>query len=135
MEMVHGRAFVFASALIMLSISNASAQIKINEVVAAGKTSQIDFLTSLNADCSIVGLPTIHGLTQPQFGTITVKIGLGNTNFLQNNQRYYCNTRKVKGLLLFYTPRRGFVGQDRAITDVIYASGRERITQYEIAVK
>ena len=108
---------------------------EVRRVVAVDHKLQLDFLYSLNPDCSSNGFATIRILDQPKSGKIAVENGTGFSNFPQNNVRFDCNKRRSDGVLVIYEPNPGFAGSDTVMIDVIYVSGSSAQRRYAIEVR
>jgi len=102
--------------------------------VASDQKLRLDFLYTLNPDCTSMGFATVRILERPQHGTITVENGNGYTGFPQNNPRYECNKSQSEGVVLNYEPEAGFVGTDSINIDAIYPSGSSQKRHYAIHV-
>jgi transglutaminase-like putative cysteine protease len=109
--------------------------IELTRVASVGQKLRLEFLYSIQPDCSSVGLATVRILEAPQHGKLTVENGQGFTNFPKENQRYECNTRKSDGVIVYYEPDAGFTGRDSVTVDVIFASGTSSKRHYSIEVK
>jgi hypothetical protein len=103
--------------------------------VASDKKLRLDFVYSLNPDCTSVGFATIRIIEQPKHGKITVENGAGFTNFPKDNLRYECNKSRSDGVVVVYEPESEFKGTDSVLIDAIYASGTSRKLHYAIEVK
>jgi transglutaminase-like putative cysteine protease len=115
------------------AFSQAVAQIR--RTVASDQKLRLDFLSTLNPDCTSMGFATVHILEEPKHGKVLVENGTGFTNFPQSNSRYECNKRRSDGVVLVYEPESGFTGADSINIDVIYASGTSQKRHYAIEVK
>jgi hypothetical protein len=60
---------------------------------AAGAKLRLDFLYSINPDCTSIGFATIRVVDQPRHCRITIDNGTGFTNFPASNPRTECNKR------------------------------------------
>ena len=109
--------------------------VEVNRVVASDQKLRLDFLYSLNPDCTSMGFATVRIIEQPKHGRITIENGNGFTNFPQNNLRYECNKIRSDGVIVVYEPEQGFTGVDSANIDAIYASGTSGKRHYSIEVK
>jgi hypothetical protein len=109
--------------------------VELTRVVASDQNVRLDFLYSLNPDCSSMGFTTVRILKQPQHGTIAVGNGTGFTNFPKDNQRYECNKLRSNGAVIAYDPESGYVGVDSISIEAIYASGSSQKRSYAIEVK
>jgi hypothetical protein len=108
---------------------------QLTRVAAAGKRLQIGFLVALNPDCSSIGYATVRTIEEPKHGQITAENGTGFSSFAKDNLRFDCNKSRSDGVLLFYDPEPGFVGDDAVEINVIYASGTARRMRYAISVQ
>lgn len=104
-------------------------------MVPAGVNRQIDFLASINPDCSSIGLPTIRLIDGPGHGVLTTDKGRDFMTFARANPRSVCNKRRVAGLKVFYQPEVGFVGVDHVRILIVAASGTEREATYQVRVR
>jgi TonB family protein len=104
-------------------------------VVAANQKLNLDFLYSLEADCSSIGFATIRIVQQPEHGKVSSKNGTGFSNFAKENLRYDCNKRRTEGVILSYEPTARYTGPDSLTVDVIYPSGNFWRRHYSIEVK
>ena len=107
----------------------------ITRTVPSGKNQRIDFLASVNPDCSSIGMPTVRLLEGPDNGVVTTDKAKDFLPFPKTNIRSKCNGRRVTGLKLFYQSATEFFGVDRVRLLVISASGGEREATYVIQVK
>jgi hypothetical protein len=109
--------------------------IELSRIVAGELRGRLDFLYSVEPDCSSIGQTTVRILAQPQHGTLAVENGHGFTGFPKENPRYECNTRRSDGTLVFYEPNSGYTGADSITLFVIYPSGSAQTRHYSIEVK
>lgn len=103
--------------------------------IPAGQSIRLDFATSLNADCTPTGEVTARLVSGPSNGTVQIDKTMANPTYLQSNQRYVCNTRKVPGTRVTYTPKPGFTGTDNVAVEMFFPSGVNRTNSYTIIVK
>jgi hypothetical protein len=96
---------------------------------------RLDFLYSLNPDCTSVGFATVRIIEQPKHGKITVENGTGFSNFPKDNLRYECNKKRSDGVAVFYEPESEFKGADSVLIDAIFASATSQKRHYTIEVK
>jgi hypothetical protein len=90
---------------------------------AAGAKLHLDFLYSINPDCTSIGFATIRVVEQPRHCRITVDNGTGFTNFPASNPRAECNKRRSDGVVVVYEPEPGYFGVDSLDFDAIFPSG------------
>ena len=109
--------------------------LELTRTVPAGQKRRLDFLYSINPNCSSMGFAIVRVLEEPNHGKLAVDNGTAYPNFPQNNQRYECNRRQADGVAVFYEPNPEFIGADSATIDVIFPSGLSRKQHYAIEVK
>ena len=117
------------------SIQGAQQTLERTRVVASDQKLRLDFLYSVNPDCTSMGFATVRIIEQPKHGRLTVENGTGFTSFPQNNQRYECNKKRSDGVIVVYEPDSGFIGTDSVNIDAIYPSGTSGKRHYSIEVK
>jgi hypothetical protein len=103
--------------------------------VASDKQLRLDFVYTLNPDCTSIGFATIRIIEQPKHGKITVENGTGFTSFAKDNLRYECNKSRSDGVVIVYEPESEFKGTDSVFIDAIFASGTSQKRHYTIEVK
>jgi hypothetical protein len=103
--------------------------------MVAGQCLRIDFITSINPDCTSVGYATVRPTNQPQHGTLKIETTTGFTTFPADNIRAECNKRRSDGVALTYEPEADYTGPDTIDVDVIFASGSFRKIRYAIEVR
>jgi TonB family protein len=108
---------------------------ELTRVVAANQKLNLDFLYSLEADCSSIGFATIRIVQQPEHGKVSSKNGTGFSNFAKENLRYDCNKRRTEGVILSYEPTARYTGPDSLTVGVIYPHGTFQRRHYSIEVK
>lgn len=113
----------------------AARTVELARTVAAGHKLELEFLYSINRDCTSLGLPTVRTTEAPKHGRITVENGTGFTNFPQSNPRYECNKKRSEGVNVVYEPDPDYTGGDSVTLDVIFASGGESKRHYAVEVK
>jgi hypothetical protein len=109
--------------------------IEIGRVVAADRDLRLDFLYSINPDCTSVGYVSVQIVEQPKHGSITIENSTGFTNFPAENPRAECNKRRSDGVALAYKPEPGYTGPDSADFDVITPNGFLNKRHYTIEVR
>jgi Domain of Unknown Function with PDB structure (DUF3857)/Transglutaminase-like superfamily len=116
-------------------IQGAQQTLERTRVVASDQKLRLDFLYSVNPDCTSMGFATVRIIEQPKHGRITAENGTGFTNFPQNNQRYECNKKRSDGVIVVYEPDSGFTGTDSVNIDAIFPTGTSSKRHYSIEVK
>jgi transglutaminase-like putative cysteine protease len=109
--------------------------IELSRVAAGGQKVRLEFLYSLDPDCSSIGATIVRILEPPQRGRLIVENGQGFTNFAKDNQRYDCNTRKADGTYVFYQPEDGYEGKDSFTLDIIFPTGTASKRHYAMDVR
>jgi transglutaminase-like putative cysteine protease len=109
--------------------------VELNRTVAADGKIRLDFLYSINPDCTSIGFATIRMIEQPKHGKITIENGTGFTNFPDNNPRVECNKRRSDGVVVTYEPAPGYTGPDSVDFDTIFPTGSLSKRHYTIAVR
>ena len=126
---------VFRSLVALLISGTAAHAADIFRTVPSGKNHRIDFLASVNPDCSSIGIPTVRLIEGPDNGVVTTDKARDFLPFPKANIRSRCNGRRVAGLKISYQSTTEFFGVDRVRLLVISASGGEREATYVIQVK
>ena len=106
----------------------------VSKTVAAGGLLKLGHYASVNADCSLLGMPVIRLSAAPTHGVVrTVKTSA--FSHFTGAPFDQCNSSRVPGVSVEYRPERGFAGTDSFSVDIIYASGRERVESFAVTVK
>jgi Domain of Unknown Function with PDB structure (DUF3857)/Transglutaminase-like superfamily len=108
--------------------------LEIKRTAVVDQPLRVDFLYSINPDCSSVGVTAVRTLEEPKHGKLTVGKGAGFTSFPKDNPREACNRRRSEGMLMYYRPEAGYLGPDFLTVDVIYGNGASRKRHYVIGV-
>lgn len=104
----------------------------LNKTGVAGAPLYIGHFAGANPDCTSMGRTFVRVSRSPTHGVVNTREGFGFSNFLRLPT---CNSRKVKGVTVWYRPETGFTGYDAMEIDVIYPSGNERLNYYNITIK
>jgi hypothetical protein len=80
-------------------------------------------------------MPTVRVVEQPKSGKVAVENGTGFSRFPANNVRSKCNSNRLEGTVLSYTPNPGYAGADSVLVDIIYPDGNASKRHYAIEVK
>jgi hypothetical protein len=111
------------------------AVVNLRRTVAADQRLRVDFLYSINPDCTSIGFATVRLLEQPQHGKIAIENDTGFTNFQASNPRAECNKRRSDGVAVIYEPEPGYTGTDSISLDAILPSGALSKRHYAIDVR
>ena len=106
-----------------LSNGGSAAQITKNMTVASGTTARVDFVTSINPDCSEIPGSSVRTAVEPTHGVVTIKRSEEFAYFPPANPRSNCNSRRVSGWLILYRSESGFSGLDTFAYDRFSGSG------------
>jgi hypothetical protein len=107
---------------------------EIKRVATVDQPLQVDFLYSINPDCTSIGVASVRNIEEPKHGKLTIGKGTGFSNFAKENPRQACNRRRSEGMLMYYRPEPGYLGPDSLTVDVIYGDGTARKRRYAISV-
>ncbi len=91
--------------------------------------------SSLNDDCSVQSHARVRILQQPANGVARVALRHGVAAFTANNAFARCNGAPITGTYVEYTPRAGFVGQDRMRFEIVFSDGERRVLSPEMNVR
>jgi hypothetical protein len=104
-------------------------------VAASGVPMRLNFVASVNPDCSDMGRPTIRLRQAPQHGTVEIAPAMDFPRFPTNDVRSACNQRRIAGTSARYVSRAGFLGTDFVDVDIIYVTGGMIHHTFSIDVK
>jgi hypothetical protein len=117
------------------SAPSAPRTLDLSRTVAADHKIRLDFLYSINPDCTSIGFAAIRVLEQPKHGKIAIENGTGFTNFPDSNPRAECNKRRSDGVVVIYQPDPGYTGTDSVDLDSIFPTGFLSKRHYAIDVR
>ncbi len=100
--------------------------------VAPGGTTTIGFFFSLNADCSLAGLPEVRIEKPPAHGTTETLQRLDFPRFVQSAMPANCAPKKVPGVALDYTASGEYDGKDSLEFETITQAGIK--THYKVPI-
>jgi hypothetical protein len=90
---------------------------------------------SLNDDCTVRSSARVRILRQPSNGTALVVVRRGVASFEANNLFARCNGAPVTAPFVVYTPRTGFVGEERFSVEIVFADGERRVLSPVVNVR
>jgi hypothetical protein len=90
---------------------------------ASGVPMRLDFVASVNPDCSDMGRPTVRLSQTPRHGTVQIAPTMDFPRFPTGDVRNACNQRRIAGTSAHYVSRAGYVGSDLVGIDIIYVTG------------
>ena len=103
--------------------------------VVAGTTATVDFSYGVNRDCSSRGVPKIWLVQPPAHGTARIGQRVGFPRFPPGNPYAGCDSVKVPGAVVEYTPAAGFAGTDFLTFEEINLNNRDLVFRVAITVK
>jgi dienelactone hydrolase len=103
--------------------------------VPAGATARLNFVRSVNPDCSSRGMPKVWLVQAPAHGAATVAPRSDFPRFPANNPLATCNAVRVPGQAVEYAPTPGFSGADSLTFETITLDNRDLVFRVEITVK
>ena len=106
--------------------------VRFNRIGVAGSTLILGTFANTNPDCTATGKTFVRVSRNPSHGVVTVREGLVFSNFSAHPE---CNSHKMEGVAVEYTPNRGFTGTDEVELDDISQTGIEIFVTYAITVK
>ena len=80
---------------------------------ASGQRTRLFFNAAINPDCSPAPREKVRVVDPPKHGSITLVPGSDYPYFVASNPRSACNTRRVEGEFVYYTPDANYTGEDR----------------------
>lgn len=101
----------------------------------SGRISVISRVFEVNPDCSSRGLSTYRILKQPSHGFVATSEIQDFPSYPAANPRSACNTKKVPGMEMTYTPEAGFSGIDTMVVETIASEGRVTTATLEITIE
>jgi hypothetical protein len=106
--------------------------VRVNKIAVAGNTLIIGHFANSNPDCTASGRTFVRVSGNPSHGIVTMREGLGFSNLPKQPE---CNSHKMQGVTVEYTPYDGFTGSDEVEFDVVSQIGGEVFVTYGITVK
>ena len=105
--------------------------VRVSKIAVAGNTLIIGHFANANPDCTASGRTFVRVSGNPSHGVVTMREGLGFSNFPKQPE---CNSHKMQGVTVEYTPYDGFTGSDEVEFDVVSQIGGEVFVTYVITV-
>jgi uncharacterized protein DUF3857/transglutaminase superfamily protein len=109
--------------------------VEINRAAVSGQRMRLDFLYSINPDCTSNGFATVRVNEQPRHGRLTFENGTGFTTFLPSNPRVECNKQSSSGVVVTYEADIGYTGPDSFDFDTIFPTGSVSKRHYAVTVR
>jgi hypothetical protein len=105
------------------------------KTVPANATATIDFSYSVNSDCTARSVPRLWLTQRPAHGEARVGQRVDFPRFPPNSPFAACDTVKVAGMALDYTPARGFTGADFLAFEVVDSNSQHRMIRVALTVQ
>jgi hypothetical protein len=126
----------FGAALLGAGLLATSAEATtIQRAVFSGGKIELWKYSTLKADCTSDGVPSLRITNNPQHGSVTTRGGLIVAYVPANWPLHDCNGRRIQGEMVDYRAEGGFVGSDYVSIDAIYPNGKELMLDFYITVK
>jgi len=100
----------------------------------SGRELRLAFASEMGLDCSSSSTPDIQIAADAQHGKVRIVYDRGKPSFTEDNPRYACNSRSIKGLGVYYRSEKGFVGDDSLSLHYVFHDGGEQTIDYAITV-
>lgn len=126
---------VLIPGLSWLAACNTTAGREGHQTVPANETRSIGFFSSLAHDCASKGPITITVTQKPAHGATSVRRDTDYPQHVVDRVPERCAAVRVPGTRLLYTPRRGFLGDDRIALRLELPDGRSLSTSTNLHVK
>jgi hypothetical protein len=107
----------------------------VSKTAAAGMPLILDTATSINPDCSLLGVPTARVVQEPTHGRVQLIHRDAFPAYPPNDRHFACNKVKVPGLIAEYTSAAGFTGADFTVVELIFPDGGDAELRFAITVK
>jgi hypothetical protein len=90
---------------------------------------------TVNNDCSMSSRARVRILEQPTNGRAVVIMKRGEVGFKPDHRLANCNDKPIVGPMVQYTPKKGFIGTDRYVFEVLFKDGERRILPYVVTMR
>jgi hypothetical protein len=105
---------------LLLSMASAHAE----KVVASGRPLLLYQAYATNPDCTSAGTVVVRVAQPPEHGRVDIRQTGVFPRFPESNLRNVCNRRRVPGVEATYVSRRGYIGSDFTVLEVLFPAGR-----------
>ncbi|MGL4636008.1 MAG: hypothetical protein ACRCWF_08510 [Beijerinckiaceae bacterium] len=90
--------------------------------------------STLNENCFVRANARVRVLVQPANGTIKIRKGTGEPAFPADSPLARCNGKKVGGIIVDYTPKRGYTGPENFEFEVVFVNGERRVLSPRLTI-
>ncbi|WP_342359712.1 hypothetical protein [Terrarubrum flagellatum] len=126
----------FAALSVSACISTASQRVETTALFTSRNVAvRAKHYRSVGPDCTSLGYATVTLASAPRGGTIGFRREGEFPTFAATHPRFKCNSRKVEGVGVYYTPNPGFVGTDSFAVEVIWPEGSPSIEDFTVQVR
>ena len=108
--------------------------ITVSTTTMAGATLTLAEPQALNPDCSPLGPVVVKVTAPPDHGSVHIAQGMIFSDFKPGDPPYFCNARRTPATLVSYRAAAGYSGDDVAVIQVFFPSGRAPLIRYNITV-
>jgi hypothetical protein len=91
--------------------------------------------TSVRPDCTIIAQATARIIARPRVGRVNIAMKDGEIAFSRGHAFESCNDRLIRGTMVTYSARRGFVGRDEFRFSLRFPDGEKRSLKVRVQVR
>jgi hypothetical protein len=91
--------------------------------------------TSVREDCTIIAQATAQVVARPRAGRVDIALQDGEIAFAPGHAFESCNDRLIRGTMVTYAARRGFVGSDEFQFSLRFPDGEKRRLKVKVQVR
>lgn len=106
----------------------------ISRYAVAGSRTRISFITNIAPDCSPIQMRTRIAL-KPSRGAVETESSHGFPSYPKDNPRSKCNSTRVSGVAVYYTPAQDFSGTDTLEVAAISENGTMGVYKFTVTVQ
>jgi len=105
-------------------------------IVLPNTPMKLNFVTAVSPTCgpSADPAPEVSVITPPAHGTVNIVNDYGYPTFPISSAFYHCDTVKVLGQLVVYTPATNYAGPDYTSVKLYFSNGKEVISDINFNV-
>jgi|GEM_PF-3690929 len=100
----------------------------------SGKKKEFAHFMSVNPDCTSIGYAIVKVTKEPAHGKVSAEQGESFPDFLKENSRAVCNSKKIPSMVVSYQSEDGYLGMDSFSLEVVSASGQYSTYSYTMTV-
>ena len=107
----------------------------LNRTVPVSVPQKLGHYSSINRDCTSRGQTVVRIVEAPKHGKVTFQQAKDFPHFAESNVYSSCNTQRVLGTTIMYSPDAGYAGTDSVVLQAIFPNGKEVSNRYNLTVK